>query len=1001
MKLQQQLAFLREAARNFPGPQRAEEALALVFSGHPFDWLFFSEISDPAWITVLNLHGVFRKVPEPIKHEDGSTSFPRPLSLQGLTRLAPKAPEAAAKIIENYPKSDNIMVGDQLMRCILSVGDARQVPRLLPIATELILTGGNSARLFLRDVLKSWVDLGSWQEALQLLSSFIQTIARSEPGPRRDQQSVWELGECDREILATLAETHPLEVTCLCLRCLREFYETYHNRSRKSDQDIDQTPESAMDDSLSFYLEDFRQTGLRRDNPVSILAHRLYSALLPIYRADTPERDKQDGILSAQPGQLFRRLRCQLYADVPEHTLGYARREVMANADKMNQSGYRHDYEFATMLEKHAANHGHNFLSEEETAKIVSKVLEGPLNQDGELEQDTRYQSYFWRHQLWPIRSLLAADLREQLDKWTETQAGRRKTPDLEDYKPIRLIGRSGFVRDRSPYTLEQLAAFTDEELWRQLNSWKKSKEWIEEDDFVEESSRELARTFTELLTTQADRFSSTSEWWKNLHRPVMLSVPLEAWAKSLNPDKEEGASDAAPVDLVSAFGVMDHIVSFSQNPHAEEPATEHSTEDPDRKQARLATARFLKAFVRQQPAPNAWSSKVEELLGSLIRGPEERLDRLERSERHDWQSEAINSVRGEAWEALLSLALKERNQPNPGEGNPSPWIHGLLSERLKPETSESPAIYSLLGSQLRIVAYAFPNWIQEHRDLLFPVGRPECLAALTDGHLAYDQPHRIVVERLPEFLSLALEVAERRLKSKQEDESAGAAVREVYPRLGFHIAFYYWNNWFPDPEAGLRLFDRFLLTATSATRAETLGNIGTAFEKAKPTAETEFIFDRAQALISRWLEYVREKATTAAAGSLDAELGQFADLIAAECFPLNWRVDTASTALKLITRPRWSFQLLDTLEEWSEHNEEQPERIAAGIFLLSCLTENLSDELRWSIQVKRLIPVLQKGLANPSEVTRAQTNQVIENLLRHGFFELLDLDFETDQTSL
>lgn len=124
--------------------------------------------------------------------------------------------------------------------------------------------------------------------------------------------------------------------------------------------------------------------------------------------------------------------------------------------------------------------------------------------------------------------------------------------------------------------------------------------------------------------------------------------------------------------------------------------------------------------------------------------------------------------------------------------------------------------------------------------------------------------------------------------------------------------------------------------------------------------------------------------------------MGQFADLIAAECFPFEWRVEVATTALRLITRPRWSFQLLDTLEEWSEHEKAQPERIGAGIQLLAALTSKLSDELRWSIQVKRLKPVLRAGLKHEDDTVRMKTNEVVENLLRHGFFELLDL--ETDR---
>jgi hypothetical protein len=515
------------------------------------------------------------------------------------------------------------------------------------------------------------------------------------------------------------------------------------------------------------------------------------------------------------------------------------------------------------------------------------------------------------------------------------------------------------------------------------------------DDELVEESSRKLAGVFTTLIATKPERFAASTKWWKNILRPVMLSVPLEAWAKILGAGKEEGTVAPASVDFETAFGIMDYVVSASQELPRQDGASEDSKENPDWWQARLATAHFLYAFVRSTPPEHEWTAAVKSLVISLAKGSEHRLDRLDPLKQHDWQFEAINSVRGEAWGAVLHLALKERNHPNQAEGSVSSWIADLLTERLDPAISESPAIYSLLGSQLRILVYVLPQWVREHKALLFPEARPDCTVAITDGHLAYDQPHKFVADVIPEILTIALDVVECRNKNYAEDEDPGENARDVSSRLGFHIAFYLWNDWFANPQAGERLFDRFLSVATSKARAETLSHIGKAFEKAVPTPDVQPLIDRARSMLDRWLQWTQRDvaAQPPGIGRLDPELGRFADLIAAECFPFDWRVEVASNALSLITRPRWSFQLLDTLEEWSEQGEKQPERVAAGIRLLAAVTSKLSEELRWSIQIKRLKQILIKGLAHPDLTTQAQTNQVIENLLYHGFFELLDLN--------
>ena len=940
---------------------------------------------------------MFQTAPDPIPQEDGSTSYPRSLALQGLARLAPKAPEAATKVVTLFPRSKNIMVGDQLMRCMLAIEAPEQVPKLLPVAESLISSGNRSTRLFLRDLLKSWVKLGRTVEALKLLGTFIDTVVRSGPELRRDQQTAWELGECDSEILAPLVKTDPGSVASVCFVGLCGYYDASHPRSQKQDQDYDDILDAAMDDprDLTYWLEDFRQTGLRRDDVGAILAHRLYSALLPIYRGESAGRDHHDEALLEHPWYLFTRLRCRVYADVPRRTLDLARREVFAALENMNRADSRHGFEFASMLEAHSKLHGKDFLSEEEVASIVQKVLEGPKDSEDLPDPDERYQRHFWRHQLWPIRSLLPDGVSQQLDKWAESETGRWKDPELEDYKPLRSYGRGGFVQDKSPFELDELTALPEAELWQLLNSWKSSKKWIDDDDLVEESSRKLAGVFTTLIAAKPERFAASTKWWQNILRPVMLSVPLEEWAKTLGAGKEEGTITPGSVDMETAFGIMHYVVSASQDRPRQDGASEDSTENADWWQARLAAAHFLNAFLRSTPPEHEWTAAVKSLLSSLVKGSEHRLDRLDPSKQHDWQFEAINSVRGEAWGAVLHLALKERNHPNQAEGSVSSWIADLLTERLDPAISESPAIYSLLGSQLRILVYVLPQWVREHKALLFPEARPDCTAAITDGHLAYDQPHKFVADVIPEILTIALDVVEDRTKNNDDDEDSGDNARDVSSRLGFHIAFYLWNDWFADPQSGERLLDRFLLIATTQARAETLSHIGKAFEKAAPTQEVQPLIDRARSMLDRWLRWTQHAvaAHPPSPGSLDPEFGQFADLIAVECFPFDWRVEVASTALSLITRPRWSFQLLDTLEEWSEQGEKHPEKVAAGIRLLAAITSKLSEELRWSIQIKRLKPILLKGLAHPDLTTQAQTNQVIENLLYHGFFELLDLE--------
>jgi len=339
-------------------------------------------------------------------------------------------------------------------------------------------------------------------------------------------------------------------------------------------------------------------------------------------------------------------------------------------------------------------------------------------------------------------------------------------------------------------------------------------------------------------------------------------------------------------------------------------------------------------------------------------------------------------------------LALKEKNFPDQGAGLVSKWIPELLAQRLSPDVGESPAVFSLLGSQMRLLVYVLPTWIRGNLDLLLPPDRLDCLDALIDGHLAYDQPHKFVVETVPELLGAALDLVERRAKSASESSDEGDRRRDIGSRLGFHISFYAWNDWFTSPEYAENLLSRFRSVATASARAETLGHIGSVFEKTEAGEEVDQLFDRAREILDRWLQWIEESMRKSPdyLDNYEAELGQFADLVAAECFPFSWRVNTASRALSLIKSPSRSFQLLDTLEHWAEQGDENPERLAASIRLLATLTGKLSTELRWSIRSVKISPILRRGLAHDDPGFRAQATVALENLLRHGFYDLLDL---------
>ena len=1001
MSLIDQLIFLRSAARQHPSGDEAAEAISLVLLGNPYDQLFFSELSDPEWLSALVSAGCFVHLPIPIRHDDGSISYRSSLPLIGLARLAPRAPAEVTRIISTLPETDNLNIGDQIMRVMAEIQDPQQVPALLPVAQHLAGNKSRSTRLFLRDLLKKWMLMNCEEEALTLLSRFVESLIGTEQKLYEDPQTIRELEDCDRHILSPIATKSPSVVASFCFESLSTYHAVLQSKPKKTAIDDWLSESSHSNLEVTHWFEDFRRPNIRRDSIGSILAHRLYVALGLIYAKDSAGCRYFDELLRSHSWMQFQRIRWQLYADFPGATLEFARNDVLERIPDMGRSDHRHRFEFASLLERQSTESGHLFLSVAEISLFVEEVLRGPIDDAREQSQDESHRHHFWRHQLWPIRTLLPEQIKAQFDHWAASNPRQNKDLELDDYKPFRTLGTGGFVRDRSPYSVEQLATLEDSELWIELNTWKATGRWIENDDLTQESAIELARTFADLLTSVPDRFTVESRWWLQINRPSMLSAPLERWAdRVIKKTESPSSAPTSEVDLDTAFAVAEHVLQISQNPPELEESAYEAIDEPGWNQCRLSVCKFLNAVLLNEDYRIPWESETKDLLVILATGRDQRLDAIDESEHHDWQFEAINSVRGEAWEGILRIATYRKNSPTAGIGIVPEWIPTLLSERLKPQASESPAIFSFLGSNLRRLSYLLPDWLKANAELFLPKSRPSCLAAAIAGHLAYDQPYKGVIDVLPTFLDRALDSAEQFAHAKNEDPDG--KMTDFSSRLGFHIAFYTWNDCIPLRERGSDLLWRFFTIASPSSRAETIGYIGSVFEKSETNAEIQSLISRTQYILDQWMLWI-QKSVNFDLGSVqshEAELGRMADLVAAECFPFKWRVKLASTALALLSHPRWSFQLLETLEQWSEQDDVDPERIVAGISLLTTVTGKMSDELRWSIQTRRLKPILSKGLQHNEASVVEQTHQVIENLLRQGFFELLDLFPESEKST-
>jgi hypothetical protein len=774
-----------------------------------------------------------------------------------------------------------------------------------------------------------------------------------------DDSNTWLTKQIDDNFLGQISSQYPFDVANLMFQALRKWAGLERRKYNAS--------ELSDDAPFSYWHEDFKSPPPSHRGIEGTLAMRLFSAAEQIYRQGSPSRiDELDKLLRSDPWQLFRRVRWQLYADFPTLTLERARAEVLQRIPFLNEIDYSrgsHDYEFAQLLVAHVKQHKSAFLSPKEVEEFASVVLKGPVDKDGKPVEG--YKEVFCRKQLWPIAPLLRGD---------PLATYRGLVPDegkinIGSFKPFSSGGVSGgFVASIAPKQAEALESMKDEELWNFLNTWepKAGYEYDSTGKLQHENVFELATKFADLVEKLPQRFDPNAKWWENIDRSEILNKFLDRAADRLSKKQnDEKTSTPTPTEgeWANWFGITQWVMA--------QPWPRH------------AASRFLRNTLKSECViPDRYFSELPELLRRLIEEVDPQL-LANKNSFGDWLTTAINSVRGEAIEALLNLASRQKNAGKKIE----PWIFELIRSRLElPE--ESPAIFALFGTNLRFLIHLFRQELKDSSSLLFPPDRPEHRSAVITAHFKYDQPWNAIIEIFPKFINDALDTLQT-MQVEANDNEAKQNRRDFGSQLGTHIACYYWSGSFATDSEGEAALDRFFDVASRSTRATLISQIAWIWEKHTGEPPDEKVIGRVLRIWERRYAQIEKKLKTGNASSeYDGELAESIDWLSCECFPFEWRFNHAKSALERLKKAPQAYRLLKAITEFSV----LPGRLESMLELLKALLKRPSDELRWSIQFKDLAPVISLGLASENPNTKKLVKECKDLLLKMGFSDFLNL---------
>jgi len=940
-----------------PGDKESEVRLKWLITHNPSNLLFFlQKIEDPVWlkfckgIGLLDFGG---------KVDQAAARRYDPV-LNTLVRLAPIAPDEVCSILESLPKDLGEFNMDQIMRCMASIPDATYSERCAKVLCNL-LRDKAGRYVFLEDVLANWVRQGCYTVVLKILEKYICNMMH--PDPQDRMMTKYLLEQIESKFLVPLEVAREQEFRNIYFYALK-FWRRLQNQQTY--------------DKYTYWFQDFKQTVFHDHFQAGILLKRLYQLGRAIYlKQDEQQIGEFDQLLRSNSWELFKRLRWQLYADFPEQSLAWAKADVLAEIPSMNSYNGSHGYEMAQLLDAHVKKYGSEFLTQSEVNDFFEKVMEGPIEKNEKTDIDDVMIRRFQRRQLQPIAPLLSQEQKVVYEELTKEFPGELA---LQDYKPFK-SGRAYSVKSVTPATTVELAAMNDMAIWKFLNDWLPKNDWRETGgEAIEETVGELGREFSNLFTQNPERFSASSEWWKNIKRPEILSKLLDAATQRITSEKKAARSteEPKPDQWVAWFGIVDRILELSND---DSPAALDEYKQNVWNWPRRVVVQFMENVIqREQGIPQGYEKRVGEVLQTILLKPDLTESR-ENPNLDDWLSYAINSVKGSALEALLALAIRQKNSK---KVPPETWIYETICKVLC-DSDVSPALFAVMGARLRAVLYLYAEQFKQEPEVLMPNDKPEMTEAFIVAHIKYGTWVNQLLEVFPDYPDRALGLLHAKNLETEEDERD----RNDYGgRLGLHLCFYFWNDMYGTPESGVRILKRFFRIANPHQRAETIGEISRIFKNEKASDDLTQMLHRLKQIWDLRIQDIEEKQKSEELTDEDIlkEVGSFIRWIEIQAMDFTWRHEQIVRALKLCKKaPEHLIYIRDLLNQHTEPNE-----LKGRLEIFKHILQLSNDSNTWYYRDKELIPVLKSALNSEDPQTQQHAKEVQEILLRRGCFEFL-----------
>lgn len=932
---------------------------------------FFKHATDTTWIPALKERGYFEHPPKVERIDQDRVNYPTWWPIFYLERVSIIDPVLVVNTIIGFQDTNNPSVLQIIAEIALKVEPIEQSLRLKGWVLKYLQSPYQfNVSALIAKLMKRWSD-ASTTEAVEAALHIMKTVVSFMADPASQDNlhfHEWEYKLILEEGVQSLSEKNPFRAAQILIRATDTMVRlSFHPDQLQKIGSYDLSTHwcPRVNEPISDY-QDIKKN----------LIHTLTFACEKVFEKAPESVAALDSTLRSQRWDIFKRIRQHLYSQYTnEQTKPWIHEMILAHEDYGNREYHS---EFQCMLRLACEKFGADLLTMAEKEQIFEAILSGPsklefldwVEEDFAEELFEERKRRFHRWQLRPFAPVLFGQYTDYF-RGLETEAEKSITDN--DYG-LSVESRVKMGHGLSPKSVDELARMSDKALLEYLNNWENvNNDPVE--GLVSFPAEELARAFQAVFKMYILPDESRCRFWIENYCRIGRPIHVRAILSAIHEQVKSGQFDRLDQWLV----LCEWVLSKPDYPQKKGVNYRHdSIMYPDWQGSHQAVGYFVEMCLsREVNVPITVRTRLSALLGKLCTEYDRQLDENEQPglSLTGRINDVVSNIRGQALSNLVEFGIWVRRQKTESGANE---VFTILDKRL--EAGAKPKLtlqeQASLGMNYVRLYQLNQSWAKKYKQVLFPLDKN--LPVWTEAFryfIRYNQPYEPVSELMLGDVNFALENLNG-FKITNNDER-----NNFINKLGYHVYYYYLWGLYP-LRGGNSLLELFYQKTTKNPDAwshlfHQVGQVLSNIEQQLNDVHKERIV--------QFFDWRLEQ-------QMPSELNTFTYWLQAECLDAEWRLKSYSDILDVCKQESFEiYTQIEAMDTLARLVQAYPAPV------VECFDKLISTVVRREdfnyIQTDIAKVILRIGLNSDDATVRETANQTYENLLKHGYSDILDAE--------